>query len=66
MEELGRPVLQLVYMEQNRIADVLEKEGSRERCQDGEAIVLGVLPMFVIDVVRADIEGTFFCYEIDM
>lgn len=60
MEELGNPTLQHVYMEQSRVVDVLAREGAKVGRQQGEAVVLGITPMFVRDMLRADIERTFF------
>ncbi|XP_059294747.1 uncharacterized protein LOC132047768 [Lycium ferocissimum] len=53
MRELGCPVVKHNYREQNKVADLLAKEGGKQQLSEGMDI-LAVPPMFVRQVFEAD------------
>ncbi|KAK4729120.1 hypothetical protein R3W88_022108 [Solanum pinnatisectum] len=63
MHLLGDPKLSHTYREQNKVADLLAKEGAKKRLFERTRI-LQVPPMFANETVWADILGTTYPREI--
>ncbi|OIS95740.1 hypothetical protein A4A49_03511 [Nicotiana attenuata] len=59
MARPGNLVISHIYTEQNRVADLLAKEGAKKKLFDKPRILV-VPPMFANDTVWADILGTTF------
>ncbi|KAH0683486.1 hypothetical protein KY290_022104 [Solanum tuberosum] len=59
LRRLGSPQIHHSFRETNRVADALAREGSKT-VQDNSFLCLDVPPLFVLDALEADKEGTFF------
>lgn len=62
LRQLRNPSIQHSYIETNRVADSLAKEGANID-KDNTFLWLEISPIFVISLLRADKGRTFFCQE---